>query len=180
MPVGDDQRQHVELTRDLAIRFNRTYGPVFTVPEITTPTVGARVMDLAEPARKMSKSGEVAGSVFLLDPPDVVRRKIARAVTDSDNGPTAVRRDRDAKPGVTNLVEILEACGGSADGITTYGALKEAVTDAVVAELEPLQKRYADLAADATHVAAIYAAGAERCRQVTAPVLAAARAAIGL
>ena len=180
VPVGDDQRQHVELTRDLAIRFNSTYGEVFTVPEIATPPAGARVMDLADPTRKMSKSGDAAGSVYLLDPPDVVRRKIARAVTDSDTGPAAVRADRSAKPGVTNLIEILEACGGTVDGITTYGALKAAVTDAVVAELEPLQKRYADLAADATYVAQVFADGAERCRQVTAPVLAAARAAIGL
>jgi tryptophanyl-tRNA synthetase len=180
VPVGDDQRQHVELTRDLALRFNRTYGEVFTVPEIATPAAGARVMDLADPTRKMSKSADAAGSVFLLDPPEVVRRKVARAVTDSDAGPTAVRRDRATKPGVTNLIEILEACGGSADGITTYGALKDAVTDAVVAELEPVQKRYADLAADATYVAEVYARGAEQCRKVTAPVLAAARAAMGL
>jgi tryptophanyl-tRNA synthetase len=180
VPVGDDQRQHVELTRDLAMRFNRTYGEVFTVPEIVTPAAGARVMDLTDPARKMSKSADAAGSVFLLDPPDVVRRKLARAVTDSDTGPSAVRSDRAAKPGVTNLLEILAACGGSADGVTTYGALKQAVTDAVVAVLEPVQKRYADLAADATHVSEVYARGAERCREVTAPVLAAARAAIGL
>jgi tryptophanyl-tRNA synthetase len=180
VPVGDDQRQHVELTRDLAIRFNNAYGPVFTVPEITVPPAGARVMDLAEPTRKMSKSGPDAGVIGLLDPPDVVRRKVARAVTDSESGPSAVRRDREAKPGVTNLVEILEACGGSVDGITTYGALKKAVTDAVVAELQPLQKRYADLAADPAHVTAVYAEGAERCRDVTAPVLAAARAAIGI
>ena len=83
-------------------------------------------------------------------------------------------------PGVTNLIEILEACGGTAAGIATYGALKQAVTDAVVAELEPLRKRYADLAADPAHVTAVYAAGAARCREVTAPVLAAARTAIGL
>ena len=180
VPVGDDQRQHVELTRDLALRFNRTYGEVFTVPEIATPAAGARVMDLADPTRKMSKSADAAGSVFLLDPPDVVRRKVARAVTDSDAGPDAVRRDRTAKPGVSNLIEILEACGGSADGITSYGALKGAATDAVVAQLEPLQKRYADLAADATYVTQVFTRGADRCRQVTAPVLAAARAAMGL
>jgi tryptophanyl-tRNA synthetase len=180
VPVGDDQRQHVELTRDLALRFNRTYGEVFTVPEIVTPAAGARVMDLTDPTRKMSKSADAAGSIFMLDPPDVVRRKVARAVTDSDTGPSAVRRDRSAKPGVTNLLEILDACGGSADEITSYGALKTAVTDAVVAVLEPVQKQYDDLAADATYVAEVYARGAERCRQVTAPVLAAARAAMGL
>ncbi len=138
VPVGADQRQHVELTRDLALRFNRRYGEVFTVPEVVTAADGtARVMDLQHPDRKMSKSADAAGSIHLLDPPDVVRRKVARAVTDSETGPGAVRADRAAKPGVTNLLEILVACGGSADGLTTYGALKRAVTDAVVAELEP-------------------------------------------
>lgn len=180
VPVGDDQRQHVELTRDLALRFNRTYGEVFTVPEAVTPAAGARVMDLADPTRKMSKTADAAGSVFLLDPPDVVRRKIARAVTDSETGAGAVRADRAAKPGVTNLIEILVACGGSADGITTYGALKKAVTDAVVATLTPVQWRYAELAADAGHVTAVYAAGAERARSLAAPVLAAAETAVGL
>lgn len=181
VPVGDDQRQHVELTRDLALRFNRTYGEVFTVPEIVTPAAGARVMDLQDPRSKMGKSAaDTAGVIHLLDPPDVVRRTVARAVTDSETGPDAVRADRDAKPGVTNLVEILLACGGSIDGLTTYGALKKAVTDAVVAELEPLQKRYADLAADATHVSQVYAAGADRARSLAAPVLAAAETAVGL
>jgi tryptophanyl-tRNA synthetase len=181
VPVGDDQRQHLELTRDLAIRFNHAYGPVFTVPEITTPPAGARVMDLAEPTSKMGKSTADAGGVIhLLDPPDVVRRKVARAVTDSETGPRAVRSDRATKPGVTNLLDVLAACGGSADGITTYGALKRAVTDAVVAELEPLQKRYTELAADQAHVTEIFTAGAVRCREVTTPVLAAAQAAIGL
>ena len=181
VPVGDDQRQHVELTRDLAIRFNHTYGPVFTVPEVTTPAAGARVMDLADPTRKMAKSHSVgAGVVRLLDPPDVVRRKIARAVTDSDVGPRAVRRDRAGKPGVTNLLDVLEACGGSPDDVTTYGALKRAVSDAVVAVLEPVQARYAELAAAPDHVDAVYAAGAARCREVTEPVLAQAAAAIGL
>ena len=181
VPVGDDQRQHVELTRDLATRFNNAHGPVFTVPEITTPPAGARVMDLAEPTSKMGKSGaDGSGVIRLLDAPDVVRRKVARAVTDSDTGPGAVRADRAAKPGVTNLLDILAACGGSAAGITTYGALKAAVTDAVVAQLEPIQRRYADLAADTAHVTRVFADGAARCREVTAPVLAAAEAAIGL
>jgi tryptophanyl-tRNA synthetase len=180
VPVGDDQRQHVELTRDLAVRFNHAYGPVFTIPEVTVPTTGARVMRLDEPTRKMGKSdASASGVVLLLDPPDVVRRKIARAVTDSDVGADAVRADP-AKPGVTNLLEILGACGGTADGITTYGALKRTVADAVVAELEPIQKRYAELAADPAYVDSVYRAGAERCREVTAPVLTAAEAAIGL
>jgi tryptophanyl-tRNA synthetase len=181
VPVGADQRQHVELTRDLALRFNRRYGEVFTVPEVVTAADGtARVMDLQHPDRKMSKSADAAGTIHLLDPPDVVRRKVSRAVTDSDTGPGAVRADRAAKPGVTNLLEILVACGGSADGLATYGALKRAVTDAVVAELEPVQRRYAEIAADPDHVARVYAAGAARCREVTAPVLAAAQTAIGL
>jgi tryptophanyl-tRNA synthetase len=182
VPVGDDQRQHVELTRDLALRFNRTHGPVFTVPEIAVPTVAARVMDLADPTRKMGKSHEDgSGILYLLDPPDVVRRKVQRAVTDSETGPGAVRRSPD-KPGVTNLLEILEACAGpsAAAGIPTYGALKAAVTDAVVATLEPLQRRYAELAADPAAVDEVYRAGAERCREVTRPVLESARAAMGL
>jgi tryptophanyl-tRNA synthetase len=180
VPVGDDQRQHVELTRDLAIRFNSTYGHVFTVPEVTLPKAGARVMDLQSPGSKMSKSDvSGAGVIRLLDPPDVVRRKVARAVTDSDTGADAVRVSPD-KPGVTNLLDILAACGGSADGITTYGALKSAVTEAVVAVLEPLQKAHAELAADPAYVASVFAAGSARCRDVTAPVLADATAAVGL
>jgi tryptophanyl-tRNA synthetase len=181
VPVGDDQRQHLELTRDLAMRFNATYGPVFAVPEMTAPPAGARVMDLADPTAKMGKTGsDGAGVVRLLDPPDVVRRTVARAVTDSETGATAIRADHEAKPGVTNLLEVLVACGGSAEGLTTYGALKKVVTDAVVAELEPIQRRYAELAADPAHVTEVFAAGAARCREVTAPVLAAAEAAIGL
>jgi tryptophanyl-tRNA synthetase len=180
VPVGDDQRQHVELTRDLALRFNRSYGEVFTVPQVVTPAAGARVMDLAEPTRKMSKSVSGPGSILLLDPPDVVRRKVGRAVTDSDTGPDAVRTDRDAKPGVTNLLDVLAACGASAEGLTTYGALKAAVTGAVVAVLEPLQQRYRELADDPAHVTSVFDDGSERCRTVTEPVLDAARSAVGL
>jgi tryptophanyl-tRNA synthetase len=181
VPVGDDQRQHVELTRDLAIRFNRTYGRVFVVPEVTVPRSGARVMDLQSPTAKMSKSAESdAGVIRLTDPPDVVRRKVARAVTDSDTGSDAVRGDRAAKPGVTNLLDILAACGGSPDGIMTYGALKSAVTEAVVATLAPLQKAYAELADDPGYVASVFAAGSARAREVSASVLAEATAAMGL
>ncbi|VXC30575.1 tryptophan--tRNA ligase [Nocardioides sp. AX2bis] len=183
VPVGDDQRQHVELTRDLARRFNRAYGPVLVVPEAVVPAAGARVMDLQRPTAKMSKSvgaDDEAGVVRLLDPPDVVRRKVARAVTDSDTGADAARTERGTKPGVTNLLEVLVACGGSADGLTTYGALKKAVTDAVVAVLEPVQQRYAALLAAPDHVDEVYARGEERCREVTAPVLAAVEQALGL
>jgi tryptophanyl-tRNA synthetase len=180
VPVGDDQRQHVELTRDLAIRFNHTYGPVFVVPEVRLPAAGARVMDLQDPTRKMSKSAENdLGVIRLTDGPDVVRRKVARAVTDSDTGPDAVRESPD-KPGVSNLLDILDACGGSAEGLTTYGALKAAVTEAVVTTLEPLQKSYAELAADPAYVTSVFGAGSARCREVTASVLADATAAMGL
>jgi tryptophanyl-tRNA synthetase len=181
VPVGDDQRQHVELTRDLAIRFNHTYGPVFVVPEVTLPRAGARVMDLQTPTAKMSKSAaNGAGIIRLLDPPAVVRRKVARAVTDSDTGPGAVRPSQQDKPGVTNLLDILEACGGSAAGVSTYGSLKNAVADAVIALLEPLQKSYAELVSDPAYVATVFAAGSERARRAAAPVLAAATAAMGL
>ena len=138
-------------------------------------------MDLQRPTEKMSKSStDLSGVVGLLDPPDVVRRKIARAVTDSDTGPGAVRADRAAKPGVTNLLDVLVACGGSAEGISTYGALKRAVADAVVGVLEPVQRRHADLLAHPERLRAAYDAGEARCREVTAPVLAAAEAAMGL
>ena len=125
----------------------------------------------------MSKSADAAGSIHLLDPPDVVAgRWRARSPTRHRTHGGPRRRD---KPGVTNLLAILAACGGDPTGIATYGALKAAVTDAVVATLEPIQKRYADLAADPVHVNRVYAEGAARCREVTAPVLAAATARSG-
>ena len=183
VPVGDDQRQHLELTRDLAIRFNTTYGEVFTVPAITTPPAGARVMDLQDPSTKMGKSQvNGAGIVYLLDDPVAVRRKIARAVTDSDN---RVGYDPEGRPGVSNLLDIIAACEGNgpsevATELASYAVLKQRTTTAVLDVLEPIQKRYADLAAAPEEVAAIYADGAERCRTETAPVLAAAMRAIGL
>ena len=186
VPVGGDQRQHVELTRDLAIRFNRTYGTVFSVPEITVPATGARVRDLQDTTAKMSKSDSVGtGVVFLLDEPDVVARKIARAVTDSDVGPDAVRHEPATKPGVSNLLDIVAACTGSnvadvAEEASTYGRLKKLATEAVLAVLDPLRARYAELAADPEYVEEVYAAGAARCRAETEPVLAAAREAMGL
>jgi tryptophanyl-tRNA synthetase len=186
IPVGDDQRQHVELARDLAQRFTRSYGAVLTVPRSVHPASGARVMDLSDPTRKMSKSTEHdAGVVRLLDGPDVVRRKVGRAVTDSDTGPDAVRPDRDLKPGVTNLLDVAVACTGLdvtqvADRAPTYGALKRLVTDAVVSVLEPVQRRYRELAADPDEVDAAFERGEERCKEVTTPVLDAARTAMGL
>jgi len=186
VPVGDDQRQHVELTRNLAARFNGAFGEVFTVPVITTPPTAARVMDLQDPTRKMAKSQEAGpGIIRLLDGPDVVRRKLSRAVTDSDAGDDAVRHDPAAKPGVSNLLEIVAACEGGeparvAVETASYGELKSRATQAVLEVLGPIQRRYADLASDPGTVREVYAEGAARCREETAPVLAAARHAIGL
>ena len=148
VPVGDDQRQHVELTRDIAIRFNHKYGEVFTVPKATFPPVGARVMDLQTPTNKMSKSADSPqGSIGVLEDPKAITKKIKSAVTDSD---TAVRHDRDAKPGVSNLIEIHAAVTGQTIaavekefGDGGYGTFKVAVADAVVEYLRPVQERYA-------------------------------------
>jgi tryptophanyl-tRNA synthetase len=184
VPVGEDQRQHLELARDLAIRFNQLYGETFVVPRAVTPPVAARVMDLQDPAVKMSKSAapSAPGTVRLLDPPDVVRKKVARAVTDAER---KVLFDPINKPGVANLLTILAACTGTtpeaaAAGLGSYRELKEAVTEAVVAVLEPLQSRYADVSRDPGTVEAIARAGARRARDLAAPTLARAQQAIGL
>ncbi|MGW0227806.1 tryptophan--tRNA ligase [Actinopolymorpha singaporensis] len=185
VPVGEDQRQHVELARDLAIRFNRVYGPTFVVPEMSPATVGARVMDLQNPTAKMSKDApaDSLGSIRLLDPPEVVVRKISRAVTDASPD---VGYDPENRPGVSNLLEILAGCTGEADPAALagkydgYAALKRDTADAVVSILEPLQNSYAELAADPAHVDATLRLGAERARELAAPTLAAARTAIGL
>jgi len=186
VPVGDDQRQHVELTRDIATRFNARYGPTFVVPRAVTPEVGARIMDLADPTTKMDKSAppDAPGVVYLLDPVDDAVRKIGRAVTDSDG---EVRYDPDAKPGVSNLLQIIAS--GQGEGVQpgevagrfgSYQQLKEAAAASVVAILEPLQMRYADVMADRTAVQRLLADGAADARALADPVLARAKAAIGL
>ena len=183
VPVGDDQRQHLELARDLAIRFNSRYGDTFVVPEATIPTVGARVMDLQDPTRKMSKSEDSPqGTILVLEDLASVAKKIKRAVTDTDSD---VRWDPAGKPGVSNLLSILGAVTGRApeacaDDYTQYGPLKSDTADAVVALLEPIQARYAELAADPTATAAILAAGADKARARAAATLARARTALGL
>ena len=183
VPVGDDQRQHLELARDLAIRFNGRYGDTFVVPEATIPPVGARVMDLQHPTRKMSKSEDSPqGTILVLEDLDQVAKKIRRAVTDTD---TEVRFDPTEKPGVSNLLSILSACTGedpvvAASRFTRYGDLKNACAEAVVETLRPIQQRYAELAADPSGTATILAAGAERARAVAGPVLGRARTNIGL
>lgn len=185
VPVGDDQTQHVELARDLAMRFNRDYpgadGPVFTVPVAVNPPVAARLRDLQQPTAKMSKSStNPAGVIYLLDGPDAVRRKIRRAVTDSGR---AVEYRPDDRPGLATLLEIVAACSGRpisevVDEYGTFAQLKAAAADAAIAVLEPIQRRYGDL--DDEHVAEVFSIGAEHARRTAAPTLAAARQAIGL
>jgi tryptophanyl-tRNA synthetase len=184
VPVGDDQRQHVELARDLAIRFNHTYGDTFVVPCAVTPPLAARVMDLQDPAAKMSKSAplDAAGVIRLLDPPDLIRRKLARAVTDSGR---EVVFEPEAKPGVANLLTILAACTGTSPGaaaarLDSYRELKEATAEAVVAVLAPLQERYGDISADRCALAKLIREGAAAAQAIAAPRLARAKAAIGL
>ncbi len=183
VPVGDDQRQHLELTRDLAIRFNSRYGDTFIVPEAAIPKVGARVMDLQHPTRKMSKSEDSPqGTILVLEDLDSAAKKIKRAVTDTD---TEVRFDPDNKPGVSNLLSILSACTDTApDALagqyTRYGDLKTACAEAVVETLRPIQQRYAELSADPGGTAALLAEGAQRARSIAVPVLERARTNIGL
>ncbi|GAA1963814.1 tryptophan--tRNA ligase [Amycolatopsis minnesotensis] len=165
VPVGEDQRQHVELARALARRFNGTYGEVFTMPEAVLPKVGARVRDLADPTRKMSKSTQdKAGVVFVLDEPDLVRRKIMRAVTDAGRTPAY---EPGTRPGLANLLDILAACTGRApadlaEEHSSYGALKETVADAVIEVLRPVREGAAALLADAAELDRVRKAGAAR------------------
>ncbi|MEV4244821.1 tryptophan--tRNA ligase [Streptosporangium canum] len=181
VPVGEDQRQHVELTRDLALRFNRLYGETFTVPEAAHPPIAARVMDLTEPTSKMGKSdGSAAGTVYLLDPPADIRRKIMRAVTDSDD---EVRYDPQGKPGVSNLLTLLAVCSGQpieSLAYEGYGALKRDTAEAVVETLRPIQERHTELSADPAELSRLLDAGAAQAVERTAGLVAAARVAIGL
>ncbi len=165
VPVGDDQKQHLELTRDVAIRFNNIYGDVFKVPEPMIPPVGARIMGLQEPTKKMSKSDDaVTNALYLLDEPDVIVRKIKRSVTDLGN---EVRFDIAEKPGVANLMSILSASSGlSLEQIGEqyngqgYGKFKQAVADAVLATLEPMQARYREVRSDTAGLQRVLRAGA--------------------
>lgn len=183
VPVGDDQRQHLELSRDLAIRFNSRYGDTFVVPEAAIPQVGARVMDLQHPTRKMSKSEDSPqGTILVLEDLDSVARKIKRAVTDAE---TDVRFDPVEKPGVSNLLSILGACTGNdpaalADTYSRYGDLKAACAEAVLETLRPIQERYAELSADRTGTMTLLASGADKARDIAGPVLERARTNIGL
>ncbi len=166
VPVGADQKQHLEITRDIAQRFNGVYGDVFTVPEPLITKTGARIMSLQDPERKMSKSDPEDTFVSLLDDPDTVRRKIRRAVTDSES---EIRFDPEAKPGVSNLLSIISALTGeSTDSICAelngqgYGALKNRAADCVVAALEPLQAEYRRLIADKAYLFSVLNENSEK------------------
>jgi tryptophanyl-tRNA synthetase len=183
VPVGDDQRQHLELTRDVAQRFNGRYGTTFVVPEALIPKVGARIMDLQTPTNKMSKSVDSPqGTVLMLDSPAELEKKFKRAVTDND---TEVRFDRDAKPGVSNLLEILAVATDEdpselAGKYTQYGALKTDTAAAVVELLRPVQARFDELMSDPAELRATLAAGAAKARSYAATTLLRAQTAVGL
>jgi tryptophanyl-tRNA synthetase len=188
VPVGDDQRQHVELMRDIAIRFNARFGAgedVLVVPEHRIPPVGARIMDLQEPSRKMSTTGaSPQGTVYVLDEPRVLEKKIKSAVTDSAN---EIRRAPD-KPGVSNLIEILavargitpEAVEADLADARGYGDLKAAVAAAVIDYLSPVRERYADLRADEHALETVLAEGAARAHAIAADTLADVRERMGV
>ena len=176
VPVGDDQRQHVELTRDIAMRFNQRFGETFVVPEVSIPEEGARIRNLQEPERVMSTSrGAPAGVVRVLDPPDTIRKKFKSAVTDSG---TDVRHAPDEKPGISNLLEIMSVATGEPiselegryDG-GGYGQFKEDVGEAVVQLFVPIQERYNQLRADEDQLRALLGRGADKAREVSAPTL---------
>ncbi|MCX5605225.1 tryptophan--tRNA ligase [Streptomyces phaeochromogenes] len=183
VPVGDDQAQHVELARDLAVRFNQRYGHTFVVPRATLPKVATRVMNLQEPTSKMGKSDDVGpGIVYLLDEPEVIRKKVMRAVTDSGRD---VAYDREARPGVSNLLEILAACGsGNPEALAgvyeSYGSLKKDTAEAVVELLRPVQQRHKELCTDPAYVEGVLREGAAKAREMARPRVDAAYRAIGL
>jgi tryptophanyl-tRNA synthetase len=185
VPVGDDQRQHLELARDVALRFNHRFGDTLVVPEAAIPPVGARVMDLQDPTAKMSKSSDSPqGSIALLDDPKVITKRLKSAVTDSE---TEIRFDPEQKPGVANLLQILAAATDrsipdlerelAGQG---YGALKGAAAEAVVEFLRPLRARYDELDADPGEVTALLAVGAEKAEAIASKVLTRVRDAVGL
>jgi tryptophanyl-tRNA synthetase len=184
VPVGEDQREHLEVMRDAATRFNNRFGELLVVPEGRFPQVGARVRDLQDPARKMSTTGtSELGTVYVLDEPEEIRRKIRKAVADS--GREIVRRDD--KPGISNLIEIMAVARGLApeqverefDG-SGYGAFKDAVADAVVAWLAPVRERFGELRGDEAELERVLESGAERARAIASETLADVREAMGV
>ncbi len=184
VPVGDDQRQHVELMRDIAERFNSRFGDTLVVPEVRIPQVGARIMDLQAPQRKMSTTGgSPQGTVYVLDEPSAIAKKFGSAVTDSGS---EVRRGPD-KPGISNLIDILAAVRGSTPEAVEsefadagYGAFKKTVAEAVIDYLAPVRQRYQELRADEDELEQILASGAGKARAIAADTLADVRAAMGV
>jgi tryptophanyl-tRNA synthetase len=176
VPIGDDQRQHLELSRDIAERFNSRFGQTFKVPDGIYPEIGARIMDLQEPAKKMSTTGGTPqGTLLMLDPPDVIRKKLKSAVTDSGS---EVRRAPD-KQGVTNLIDIMTvATGETPEAIEArydsggYGQFKSDVAEAVIAMLEPIQTRFHDIRSDSAELTRLLRAGADKARDAAEPTLA--------
>ena len=175
VPIGDDQRQHLELTRDIAQRFNTRFGETFTVPNGVYPEVGARIMDLQDPEGKMGKTGSTEhGTVLIMDPPDALRAKFKTAVTDSGRE----IEHREDKAGISNLIEIMTVATGETipeiearfDG-QGYGAFKDAVAEAVIELLEPIQRRYEEIRADEPELMRMLAHGAEKARSASAPTL---------
>jgi tryptophanyl-tRNA synthetase len=184
VPVGDDQRQHIELTRDIAQRFNSRFGQTFVIPEGRIPEVGARIMDLQNPERKMSKTGGIdQGTVYVLDAPDVVSKKIRSAVTDS--GTEIVRGSE--KAGITNLIDILSVVRGVPPEAVEaefagqgYGWFKQAVADAVVEYLAPARTRYEEIRRDEERLEEILAEGAAKARAISSGTVALARERVGV
>jgi tryptophanyl-tRNA synthetase len=183
VPVGDDQRQHIEITRDIAVRFNHRFGDTFVLPKAVHPKAGARVMDLQDPTSKMSKSSVTDnGLIYLLDDNATIEKKFKRAVTDSDG---VVSYDRDSKPGIANLLDILSACTGTtaeqlADKYSQYGPLKNDAGQAVIALVEPIRTRFHELMADPGELSRLLIIGNDRAREVAASTLSRAHKAIGL
>jgi tryptophanyl-tRNA synthetase len=184
VPVGGDQSQHVELARDLAQRFNAAYGPTFTVPALVPDALSTRVRDLADPARKMSKSMPLnaPGVVRILDSPDVIRRKIRRAVTDSDN---RLVYDPETRPGLANLAEITAVLTGDIPqnvlgAAASYGDLKRTCAEVLIAELDPVRRRHDELLRDPHELQGLVSDGATRAKAVADVVVRRARAAMGV
>jgi tryptophanyl-tRNA synthetase len=183
VPVGQDQRQHLELTREIAERFNNRYGEVFTVPEGVQPVASARVMDLQDPSRKMSKSlASPMGLIYLFDDASQIEKKIKKAVTDTDN---EVRFDWDKKPGLSNLLEMFASFSGEtppqvAERYSRYGDLKKDLSELVISSFAPIQQRYRELRADEGALRALAAQGAEKASEVAGPLYRRAAVAMGL
>jgi len=185
VPIGQDQKQHLEITRDVAQRFNNAYSPTFTVPEILIPKVGGKVMSISEPTKKMSKSADDPNSyILILDKPEDIKRKIKRAVTDSDN---EIRYDEENKPGVSNLISIYSVMTGKSIDVSVaelanlggYGAFKEAVADAIIATLEPIQKRYEEISNDKEYLDKVLYENAIKASKVAFKTLAKVKRKIG-